>query len=100
MATCARAWHRSKVAPKGLAASGETLDEISRLAPDEALHRVHASAEGLTPGQVKGRRRSVGPNQATHQARHTIFGELVTRSINPLNLLLLTLAAASFLSGD
>ena len=92
----ARVWQRAPAAPEGLAASGDTLGEIARLAPDAALHRVHASAEGLTPGQVKGRLRAVGPNQVAHQARHTIIGELVSRSINPLNLLLLTLAAASY----
>ncbi|HZL62529.1 MAG TPA: magnesium-translocating P-type ATPase [Pseudolabrys sp.] len=96
----ARLWQRTPAAPEGLAASGDILGEIARLPPDAALHRVHASAEGLTPGQVKGRLRTVGPNQVAHQARHTIIGELVSRSINPLNLLLLTLAAASFLSGD
>jgi P-type Mg2+ transporter len=95
-----RAWRRSPAAPEGLAASGNALGEIARLAPDEALHHLLGTAEGLTPGQVKARLRSVGPNQVAHQARHTIIGELVSRSINPLNLLLLTLAAASYLSGD
>src|SRR5204862_1799858 len=35
-----------------------------------------------------------------HEARHTILGEIVSRSMNPLNLLLLTLAAASYFIGD
>jgi Mg2+-importing ATPase len=96
----ARAWRRSPVAAEGLATSGDTLGEIARLAPDEALQRLHGAAEGLTPGQVKARLRAVGPNQVAQPARHTIIGELVSRSINPLNLLLLTLATASFLSGD
>ena len=42
--------------------------------------------------QVKARLRSVGPNQVAQAVHHTIIGELVSRSINPLNLLLLTLA--------
>ena len=42
----------------------------------------------------------MGPNQVARQARHTIVGELVGRSINPLNLLLLSLATASFFLGD
>jgi Mg2+-importing ATPase len=100
MSILARAWRRPPVAPNGSAASGDTLGEIARLAPDEALHRLRAAAEGLTPGQVKARLRSVGPNQVAHQARHTIVGELVGRSINPLNLLLLTLATASYFLGD
>ena len=100
MSILARLWRRSPVAPEGLAASGDTLGEIARLAPDEALHRLLGTAEGLTPGQVKARLRSVGPNQVAQPARHTIIGELVSRSINPLNLLLLTLATASYLLGD
>ena len=91
----ARVWQRSPVAPEGLAASGVSLGEIAGLAPDEALHRVQGTAEGLTPDEVDARLRAVGPNQITKAVRHTIIGELVSRSINPLNLLLLTLAAAS-----
>ena len=34
----------------------------------------------------------VGANQVAHEVRHTIFGELLSRSINPLNGLLLSLA--------
>jgi P-type Mg2+ transporter len=94
MSILARLWHRSPAAPEGLAASGDTLGEIARLPPDQALHRLLATAEGLNARQVKARLRSVGPNQVAHQARHTIIGELVSRSINPLN------PAASYLSGD
>ena len=96
----ARLWRRAPAAPEGLATSGNTLGEIAGLAPDEALRRLLGTPEGLTPEQVKARLRSVGPNQVTQHVRHTIIGELVSRSINPLNLLLLTLAAASYLSGD
>jgi len=92
----ARVWHRSPIAPEGLAASGVSLGEIARLPPDEALQRLGGTAEGLNAGQVKARLRSVGPNQVAKAAHHTIIGELVSRSINPLNLLLLTLAVASY----
>jgi len=96
----ARVWHRSPIAPEGLAASGVSLGEIARLPPDEALQRLGGTAEGLNAGQVKARLRSVGPNQVAKAANRTIIGELVSRSINPLNLLLLTLAVASYVSGD
>jgi Mg2+-importing ATPase len=95
-----RAWHRSPIAPQGLAASGETLREIALLAPDEALQRLGGSANGLTTEEAEARLRSVGPNEVAHEARHTILGEIISRSINPLNLLLLTLAAASYFIGD
>ena len=43
---------------------------------------------------------SVGPNEVAHEARHTILVEIISRSVNPLNVLLLTLAAVSYLLGD
>jgi len=87
-------------APEGSAASGKVLGEVARLSPDEALHRLAGTAGGLTPDQAEERLRSVGPNRVAHQARHTILGELVGRSINPLNVLLLSLATASYFLGD
>jgi Mg2+-importing ATPase len=64
------------------------------------LERLSSAATGLTPDQVEERLRSAGLNQVAHQARHTILGELIDRSINPLNLLLLSLATASYFLGD
>ena len=86
--------------PEGSAASGKALGEFARLSPDETLRRLASTAGGLTPDQVEERLRSVGPNQVAHQTRHTILGELAGRSINPLNLLLLSLATASYFLGD
>ena len=93
----AQLWRITPATPEGLAASGISLGEIACLSPDEALHRLHGAAKGLTPDEVKARLRSVGPNQVAQAVHHTIIGELARRSINPLNLLLLTLAAASYL---
>jgi Mg2+-importing ATPase len=88
------------VLPDGAAASGQALGEIACLSPDEAMGRLVTNADGLTPRQVDERLRSVGSNQVARQAHHTILNELVGRSINPLNLLLLTLATASYFLGD
>ena len=96
----ARGGRQAAKAPEGSAASGKTLGEIACLSPDAALQRLSSTAAGLTPDQVEERLRSAGLNQVAHQARHTIFGELVGRSINPLNLLLLSLATASYFLGD
>jgi len=87
-------------APEGAAASGKALGEVALLSPDEALQRLSSNVNGLTPDQVEEQLRSVGRNQVAHEARHTILGELVSRSINPLNLLLLSLATASYFLGD
>ncbi len=96
----ARGGRQAAKAPEGSAASGKALGEIACLSPDDALQRLSSTAAGLTPDQVEERLRSAGLNQVAHQARHTIFGELVGRSINPLNLLLLSLATASYFLGD
>ena len=87
-------------APEGSAASGKVLGGVARLSPEAALQRLSSTAVGLTPRQVKARLRSAGPNQVARQTRHTILGELVGRSINPLNALLLALATASYFLGD
>jgi len=87
-------------APEGAAASGKALGEVALLSPDEALQRLSSNVNGLTPDQVEQQLRSVGRNEVAHQTRHTILGELVSRSINPLNLLLLSLATASYFLGD
>ena len=87
-------------APEGSAASAKALGEIACLAPDAALARLASNAAGLTPEEVEARLRSAGLNQVAHQARHTILGELIGRSVNPLNALLLSLATASYFLGD
>ncbi len=42
----------------------------------------------------------MGANEVAREARHTVLGEIISRSLNPLNLLLLTLGAASYFIGD
>ena len=92
--------HQAVNAPEGSAASAKALGEIACLAPDAALARLSSDAAGLTSEQVVERLRSTGLNQVAHQARHTILGELIGRSVNPLNALLLSLATASYFLGD
>jgi P-type Mg2+ transporter len=96
----AREGYRAANAPEGLAASGKALGEVAYLSTGDTLQRLSSAADGLTPDQVEDRLRTAGPNQVAHQARHTIFGELVGRSVNPLNLLLLSLATVSYILGD
>src|SRR6476620_5493533 len=96
----ARVWQRSPHSTAGSAVSSVTLGEVARCSPDEVLQRLRSSANGLTTEDAEARLRSVGPNEVAHEVRHTIVGEIVSRSMNPLNLLLLTLAAASYFIGD
>jgi Mg2+-importing ATPase len=98
-----RTWLRRSPSPAGAhgsTTSSETLSEIAGLSPDEALQRLHSRASGLSADEVAERLRTTGANQVAHEVRHTILGELANRSINPLNLLLLSLATASYFLGD
>ena len=95
-----RLWQRSLASNAGSAASSITLGEVARCSPEEALQRLGSSANGLTTVEAEERLRSVGPNEVAHEVRHTILGEIISRSLNPLNLLLLALAAASYFIGD
>ena len=92
--------HRASKAPEGSPTSGKVLGEIAGLPPDQALEQLASTAAGLTADQVEERLRLAGPNQVARQAHHTILGELIGRSINPLNVLLLSLATASYFLGD
>ena len=96
----ARLWQRLPNSTAGSAVSSVTLGEVADRSPDEALQHLGSSANGLTTEEAEARLRSVGPNEVAHEARHTIVGEIISRSMNPLNLLLLTLAAASYFIGD
>jgi Mg2+-importing ATPase len=93
-------WRHPANKPAGATESAKILGEVAALDADATLRRFSSDVSGLTAEQVGERLRSGGRNQITHQARHTILGELITRSINPLNVLLLSLATASYFLGD
>jgi P-type Mg2+ transporter len=80
--------------------SAVALGDIARCSPTEALQRLDTSVDGLPPAEAQSRLHSVGPNEVAHEARHTISREIITRSINPLNGLLLTLAVVSYFLSD
>lgn len=81
-------------------ASVERLAEFAQFSPDETLARLHSTVSGLDVDEAQRRLRTYGPNQVVYEARHTIIGELAGRTINPLNLLLLSLATVSYTLGD
>ena len=90
----------SSIPAAGLAASGATLAGVAGCCSEEALQRLRSSSEGLTTEEAAARLSSVGPNEVAHEARHTILKEIISRAINPLNLLLLVLAGTSYVLGD
>lgn len=81
-------------------ATHDTLGQFARLSPDEAMQRLGTGAAGLDADDAAQRLRTVGPNQVAREARHTMVRELAARAANSLNLLLLSLAAASWFLGD
>jgi P-type Mg2+ transporter len=83
--------------------SSETEQEvfgISGLAPEPACQRLGSSLVGLTIEEAGSRLKTGGPNLVARESKPSILQELWTRCRNPLNALLLVLAAVSYFSGD
>src|SRR5437660_1588842 len=85
---------RSTAATPGFAGATR-IREISRLDPAATLRLLGSRPEGLTEAEVEARLAATGPNQIAQEGRKPILAELATRAKNPLNLLLLSLAAIS-----
>src|ERR1700733_8325012 len=75
------------------------LSALSRLQPVEACAGVDSCLEGLSQAEAELRLKKFGPNQITREHMATILQELWGRARNPLNALLLTLAAVSYFLG-
>ena len=71
-----------------------------RAAPAQLLGTLGTSLDGLSEAEADDRLERLGPNQIARERPQTIPRELVGRAKNPLNALLLTLAAVSWLTGD
>ncbi|MFM0136349.1 magnesium-translocating P-type ATPase [Caballeronia grimmiae] len=82
------------------AASPDVLRELSRLDGDAVLIKVSGSASGLEANEAQQRLQEHGPNNVTRAKQQGVLRELVGRSVNPLNGLLLSLAAVSTYLGD
>ncbi len=81
-------------------APSHDLFELSRTDATTALSRLGSCADGLTPAAAKARLLVVGPNTVASAEPQSIASELASRAVNPLNILLLTLAGLSFFLGD
>jgi Mg2+-importing ATPase len=68
--------------------------------PAELLQQLGTTYDGLTTETAAERLGALGPNLVAHERQQTIAEELIGRAKNPLNFLLITLAALSFLLGD
>ena len=76
------------------------LAAISLLEPTQACIQANSTPEGLTHQEAETRLKTSGPNVVNKERRATILEELWGRLYNPLNILLLTLAATSYFLGD
>jgi Mg2+-importing ATPase len=84
---------------RGAIAGGELL-VLAALTPTAACEKLRSSLEGLTPGEAANRLLVHGPNRIRGEERVPLLHELWGRLKNPLNALLLVLAAVSWLLSD
>ena len=83
--------------------SPETRQEVSAvsgLAPEEACRHLESSLSGLTQDEAERRLETFGPNLVARESKPSILQELWVHCRNPLNALLLALAAVSYFLGD
>jgi P-type Mg2+ transporter len=76
------------------------LIELSRQSAEEVIHSLATSLDGLTASEAARRLAAAGANLITQKRQQSIAQELMGRSVNPLNVLLLVLALVSYLVGD
>jgi Mg2+-importing ATPase len=82
-----------------LAASAE-LVAASRCDPAGAMRGLDCTDAGLDEAQARERLHRFGANQIVQERRTGVFYEIVNRTRNPLNALLLTLSVVSYFLGD
>src|SRR5450432_1619579 len=78
----------------------EELVQLSSAPVEKVLDSVASSPDGLTVREAERRLATAGPNLITRKRQQSVAQELMGRSINPLNVLLLVLALVSYLLGD
>ncbi|MGJ0506358.1 MAG: magnesium-translocating P-type ATPase [Methylocystis sp.] len=81
-------------------AARQTLARAAASPIDALLRELDATREGLTEDEAARRRRRFGPNRVAQENGAGVLRELTRHVFNPLNGLLLTLAAASFALSD
>jgi Mg2+-importing ATPase len=76
------------------------LFEATGCEAEEVLQKLHTSKGGLSREEAERRLDEYGPNVVAREERHPRVHLLGKALINPLVILLLVLAASSFLTGD
>ena len=94
-----RAMHHAHAHQQGPKAPQE-LFELAAQTPDDALARLKSAADGLPAEEAAARLKSYGPNRISRERQAPLLLEIWRRFRNPLNLLLLGLAALSWALSD
>jgi Mg2+-importing ATPase len=81
-----------RVSPAVIDAAGKDGEEL--------LKSLHTTAAGLTQAEAEERTRATGPNEVAQERRQGWFLRLMKIIRNPLVILLATLSAVSFSTGD
>src|SRR3569833_2378470 len=76
------------------------LREIAALDCVAALQRLDSSEKGLSEEEVQKRRGQYGENKLAHEKKTALLVQLAARLLNPLVILLVTLAVVSVLMSD
>src|SRR5581483_11637579 len=76
------------------------ITALAPLAPGAACEQLGSSPAGLDPAEAEARLLAAGPNRVTRELSPSIAAELWARAWNPLNALLVALAAISWFLGD
>ena len=74
--------------------------DAARKDGEELLRDLRTSLAGLTDGEAEERARVTGPNEVAQERKQGWFVRLLKMTRNPLVILLTTLSAISFLTGD
>jgi P-type Mg2+ transporter len=90
-----RSWHHHREP-----AIAQRLLDAAVADPEQLLKQLGSTHEGLTAEIAAERLSAYGPNLVAHERQQSLFRELIGRAKNPLNFLLLALAAVSFFLGD
>lgn len=76
----------------------DNLKKFSNASVDETLAMLETRVEGLTTSEVEARREQYGMNEFEQADKHTMLGRLFEAIINPFNIILLIIAAVSFVT--
>lgn len=76
----------------------DNLKKFSNISVDETLTMLGTRIEGLTAEEVEARREEYGFNEFEKADKHTMLGRLFEAIINPFNIILLLIAAVSFVT--